>query len=110
MASSQEFLQSFPIMSFPACCETFAIAGWEAGVIEDDFRSGALLEQFEMGDGVDSGVPFHGAPGLNDSLVGDQLDLASGNVGSKDAERSAGFAADHCVKRHIGALNVPDTM
>src|SRR5262249_6116366 len=68
--------QRFPIVRVPAAFEVLALTLREARVVEDEPRPGALRLELELRDRVDARLPVADAPGLDDPLIGDQLDVA----------------------------------
>ena len=73
----QVFLKGVPVVALPTGVEGVVFACGEGGVVEDEGGFGGVGFEFEMDDGVDAGIPVGGAPGLDDSLVGDQFDGAT---------------------------------
>ena len=61
----------------PAVGETLRFAFRESGVIEHEFRSGALIAQLKAHDLKDTWLPMIGAPSLNETLVRNEFDVAS---------------------------------
>ena len=55
-------------------------------MIEDESGAGAPVFQLELGNRVDARIPVDDTPRLNDALVGDELDVASDNVGAEDTD------------------------
>ena len=66
----------------------------EACVIEDEGDLGGAGLELEVDDGVDACVPVCGAPGLDDALAGDKLDVAADDEAAEEREGSAGAGID----------------
>src|SRR5579863_10762573 len=92
----QEFLERLPVVFVPAGEQVLRVAVGKATVIEGEFGPGAAFGEFEFHDRVGAGVPVFGAPGLYDSLVGNELDLAADDDAAERGEGAAGIAADLC--------------
>ena|ERR1700728_663727 len=54
--------------------------------------------QFEMNEGVDAWIPMRGAPGLNNPLARDELNIAADNQPAKHREGASGRGID--CRRH----------
>ncbi len=66
----------------------------EAGVIKHEAGTRAILEEFEPRDRIDARRPIGCPPGLNDSLVRDELDNAPTDVAAENGKRTARLATD----------------
>src|SRR5262249_22144911 len=74
--------------------QVLALPRGKAGVIEDDFALGTLLDEFEAGNGVDPRVPIGHAPGLHDPAGGYEFDVTAGDVPAVEGEGAAHLGAD----------------
>ena len=90
----EELLERVPVVVVRAPVEGVVVAGGKAGVVEDEGRLDAAGFEFEADDGVDTGIPMCGAPGLDDSLIGDELDGAADDEAAELREGSAGSGID----------------
>ena len=55
-------------------------AFWKTDVIEDDARSRSLRLQIKARNGICAFGPGHNAPGLNDALIRNELEIAADDV------------------------------
>src|SRR5271170_5249564 len=93
--SSQIFRQGFPVVGFPSAGEMFPQAVGEASMVENDFRVRALLLKLETSNRIHTLAPPSRSPCLDNSLVGQKLDVASRDVAVKTGKRATSFPADH---------------
>ena len=91
---SQIFLQWLPVVRFPPFSEVLPLSVWKTHMVKNEFRAGALLGEFELGNRVDAWTPGDYAPGLNYPLVRDKLDVSSYDMPPKKGEGATGFPAD----------------
>lgn len=90
------------------CCKStsgqvLALARGETSVVEDDSRIRAFFLEVEFRDRIHAVFPHDHAPCLDDSLVWEQLDVASHDVAAETRKRATHFAAD---VRWSGALHI----
>lgn len=76
-------------MVVPTPVEVVVLSGREAGVVEDEGGFSGVGVEFEVDDGVDAWVPVTGAPGLHDALIGDEFNVAAGDLTAELGEGSA---------------------
>src|SRR5882762_6415350 len=86
---SEEFLQQRPIIFSPAFGQVIVQAVGKTDVIEYQVRSRTLRPEFESGDGVSTFGPGNDSPGLDDSLVRDQLQIPPNNMSFEQRECAA---------------------
>src|SRR6266581_1131491 len=91
---SQIFFQLAPVILLPSFCEMLFLSFGKTCVIENQMSSGALCLELKPGNGINALVPRDHAPGLDDSPVRRQLQVASDDVTAKQREGAAGFAVN----------------
>jgi len=94
--SGEELFQRVPVVAVPARIQVIVLAGGEAGVVKDHGGPGRFWPELKVDDGVGAGVPVCGAPGLNDALVGDELNSSTNDEAAKLRECPAGGWVDGC--------------
>jgi hypothetical protein len=68
----------------------------EARMVKNDFGAGTLFPQFELHNGIDTGIPIHNTPRLDNSLIGHELDLPAHDMATEKGERATHLLADFC--------------
>src|SRR5207253_11309929 len=68
-------LHSFPTRRSSDLSKVLRFALRETGVVEDELGSGALLDECETRDGVNSRFPVCHAPSLNNPLIWHKFDV-----------------------------------
>ena len=63
-------------------------------MVKNEFGTGTLLHQRELGNRVDPRIPGGHAPGLDDSLVGHKFDMPSNDMAAEECERATCLTAD----------------
>src|ERR1700675_585716 len=106
-ALSQQFLERFPIMGFPARRQVLRRALREAGMVEDDLGPGALLDELKPGNREDTRIPTARAPRLHDAHVPHEFDVPPGDIPAEAHERASLLAAhlrglDGSRRQHAG--------
>src|ERR1700722_3554491 len=97
-----EFFQRIPIAWGPSCIKTVKFLFMNAGVIQNEQGSLAMRLEFEADNRIYALIPPLRAPGLNNALIGDQLDVSGNDQATEDLERPAWFWIDfgaHSGKR-----------
>lgn len=70
------------------------IAFGEGGVIENDRGDGIGWLEDEARDGIVARIPVTGPPGLDDALIGDELDIATDDLAFEHCKGAAFFGVD----------------
>src|ERR1700732_27693 len=63
-------------------------------MVKIDFGTGALFGEFELHNRVDTGIPIHYTPRLDNSLVRHKFDMATCDVATEKCERATHLPAD----------------
>src|SRR4051794_33284423 len=92
--SAQMLPQRLPIVRVPAAFEVLALALRKARMVEDQPRPGALRLELELRDRIDARLPVADAPGLDDPLIGHQLDVAPLDHPAEAGEGAADLRID----------------
>src|SRR5579864_2234943 len=83
---SKELRERLPVIGLPTGGQVFALAGGKPDMVEDEFSRGALVDEFEPGQGIRAGIPLDDAPGLHNALAGQQLDLPAHDISAVNGE------------------------
>src|SRR5215472_3896771 len=94
LALREIFFQWLPIVGSPPFGEVLALALWEAGMVEDQFGARAFFDERKLCNRVLAWVPTACTPSLDDSLVGNELEVTSRDVSAKRRESAAHIGAD----------------
>ena len=76
-------------MRLPALGEMLLLLRRESGVVQDEPSPSAFGLELEPGNRIDAFGPVDDAPSLDDSLLGDQLDVASYDMAAEAGEGTA---------------------
>jgi hypothetical protein len=87
----QIFRKWLPIVFVPPVKETLRIAIGETFVVKNEFRCGAAVRELELHNRVDARIPVGWTSGLDNSRVGNQLDLPPNDNPAKRREGAAHF-------------------
>src|ERR1700737_4491672 len=82
-----------------------SLALGETGMVKDDFCSRPLCHEVEFHNRINTWVPGHHSPCLDDSFARDELDVPPHNMAAEKREASAYFTADfrrRRAERHTG--------
>src|SRR6266404_1238716 len=102
----QKLLQRLPVIASPSFREMLSSARRKPRVVKNDLASGALLDEFKPGDGIDPRFPVDLTPRLNDPLIRHQFDVAADDISAEQLERATHLTANLCrlgCRRHSGA-------
>src|SRR5882724_9458695 len=91
---NEEFFEGFPIVAFPSLGKVIRITFGKSRVIEHNFRTRALLDEFKSRNRVKTRGPVVQAPGLNDSWVWHKFDMPPQNVAPEKRKRAAYLTDD----------------
>src|ERR1700726_4394930 len=89
---SQEFRERLPVVCFPSRRESFRVALGKAGMVKDDFGPGALLQELESRNRVNTRSPVSHSPGLDDARVRHKFDVSPEDNAAEKCERTSHFA------------------
>src|SRR3984957_17082800 len=99
---SQKLGEWIPVMLLPAGGQVLRLTLGERGVVEDEFGRSALVEELKTGNRVHAPRPAQNAPGLNDELIGRELDLTANDVAAKQRECATRMRTQHRGLVHFG--------
>src|SRR5215471_16886557 len=74
-------------------------------MVKDDFGTGTLFGEFELHNRVDTGIPIHHAPRLDNSLVRRKFDMTTYDVATEKCECATRLSANFggfSPRRHAG--------
>src|ERR1700733_57498 len=91
LSGLQILAQRVPITDRPALIQAPPFIFGKTRVIEDDAGAGSARDQLEFHDRINAGRPISGTPGLNDSLVRHQFNIAALNAPAEELECPAGL-------------------
>src|SRR2546426_5506448 len=114
---SEEFAKRLPVLLPPARVQMHDLGLGSPVMVEDELRLPSLGAKLEPHDRINPFGPVEDAPRLDDSLVGEELDIASRDEGAEADELAALRGVDlggslrdlpELARVEEGVINLPD--